>query len=135
LLQDVFVAAWESLQRFEGRSSLRSWLLGIARHKVEGHYRKLLREPVPLPEEDVIPAGDPAAPPEVEAWMDRRILHQRARKILETLPETYRVMLLWRYWERRPAAEVARSTGRSVKAIERLLARAREQFKRRWEDE
>src|SRR5499425_1962019 len=44
LVQEVFLAAWESLDKFRGDSSLRNWLLGIARHKVEDHYRKRLRE-------------------------------------------------------------------------------------------
>ncbi len=44
LVQDVFIAAWENLGRFRGSSSLRGWLLGIARHKVEDHYRGLLQD-------------------------------------------------------------------------------------------
>src|SRR6516165_12705768 len=44
LVQEVFLAAWESLDKFRGDAPLRSWLLGIARHKVEDHYRKRLRE-------------------------------------------------------------------------------------------
>ena len=39
LVQEVFVAALESLGTFAGTSSLRTWLLGIARHKIEDHYR------------------------------------------------------------------------------------------------
>jgi DNA-directed RNA polymerase specialized sigma24 family protein len=45
------------------------------------------------------------------------------------------MVLLWRYWERRSAAEMAAATGRTEKAIERLLARARGQFRRRWNRE
>src|SRR5262252_7542531 len=54
LVQEVFLAAWENLDRFRGDSSLRNWLLGIARHKVEDHYRKRLRE-LPLEDEDEQP--------------------------------------------------------------------------------
>src|SRR5262249_21754841 len=39
IVQDVFLSAWESLDRFQGTSPLRVWLLGIARHKVEDYYR------------------------------------------------------------------------------------------------
>ena len=44
IVQDVFLAALDSLSKFQGTSSLRSWLLGIARHKVEDCYRARLRE-------------------------------------------------------------------------------------------
>ena len=35
LVQEVFLAALKGLPSFGGRSSLKVWLLGIARHKVE----------------------------------------------------------------------------------------------------
>jgi RNA polymerase sigma factor (sigma-70 family) len=69
---------------------------------------------------------------DVEAIADRRRTEQRARQVLAELPEHYSVVLQWRYWEKRSAREMAEATGRSEKAIERLLARAREQFRRRW---
>src|SRR5262249_16593954 len=40
LTQEVFVAAWRGLQNYRGDASLRNWLLGIARHKVDDYYRK-----------------------------------------------------------------------------------------------
>jgi len=43
LVQEVFIAAWENLGSFRGTSPLRAWLLGIARHKIEDYYRKLLQ--------------------------------------------------------------------------------------------
>src|SRR5262245_28095127 len=48
VVQEVFLAALDSLKQFQGMSSLRTWLLGIARHKVEDHYRSLFRQPDPL---------------------------------------------------------------------------------------
>ena len=48
LVQEVFIAAWESLNSFRGTSPLRAWLLGIARHKVEDYYRRLLQSAQPL---------------------------------------------------------------------------------------
>src|SRR6516162_11191229 len=48
LVQEVFIAAWENLNSFRGTSPLRAWLLGIARHKVEDYYRRLLQSAQPL---------------------------------------------------------------------------------------
>lgn len=44
LFQQVFLEAWQGLESFRGRSAVKTWLLGIARHKVQDHYRKRLRE-------------------------------------------------------------------------------------------
>lgn len=35
IAQETFLAAWKSLDRFDGQSSLRSWLTGIAWHKLQ----------------------------------------------------------------------------------------------------
>ena len=131
LVQDAFIAAWENLGRFRGSSSLRGWLLGIARHKVEDHYRRRLQDAHPLDAElaEILPDTGPG----VEAVADRERIEQQARKVLDEMPQHYSMALLWRYWERRSAREVAEATGRSEKAVERLLARAREQFRRRWQ--
>lgn len=39
LVQETFLAAWQSAHRFAGRASERSWLLGILRNKIADHYR------------------------------------------------------------------------------------------------
>ena len=133
LLQEVFLAAWENLSAFQGRSSLKSWLLGIVRHKVEDCYRARLRESAPLPEEDEESVPSTRFEPAFDELMDREHLRKKTREVLETLPKSYRVVLLWRYWEKRSALEMAEMTGKTVKAIERLLAHARQQFKMRWD--
>ncbi len=135
LLQEVFLAALENLAGFQGRSSLKAWLLGIARHKVEDYYRSRLRDDEPLDEESNTRATVAAAfEPKFDQVLDRQRLENRTREVLESLPEAYSVALLWRYWEKRSAREMARQAGKTEKVIERLLARARLQFKRRWNE-
>ena len=135
LLQEVFLAAWRSLKDFRGQSSLKGWLLGIARHKVEDHYRKRLREPEQLAAEGEDLEPNLVVAPEIDEDLDLETRGRKMQEVLRSLPETYSTVLLWRYWEHRSAAEMAERTGKTVKAIERLLARARSEFKRRWLDE
>lgn len=129
LVQEVFLTAWKSLERYGGEAPLRAWLLGIARHKVQDHYRQMLRQ-ASLPED-------------VEEWeetgetMEALVMGQQAQgrvmEVLAELPEDYRLVLLWRYWEQQSAEVMAAETGRSSKAVERLLARARGKFKEIWQ--
>src|ERR1051326_5626041 len=133
VVQEVFLAAWESLGHFEGNSSLCNWLLGIARHKVEDYYRRCLRQAdVPLEEDCSTPAS--VAQQDLDEVIDRQRAQDKTQRILSQLPEPYSLILLWRYWEKRSLREIAQQTGRSEKAVERLLARAREQFKRKWNE-
>ena len=129
LVQDVFLSAWESLPSFRGDSPVRSWLIGIARHHVEDHYRERLREP--LPQEGEAEPVDPVQL-RLEEVLDHKRLCSKTNEVMGSLPEIYSIALRWRYWEKRSTHEMAAATGRTEKAIERILARARALFKKRW---
>lgn len=129
-VQDVFLAALGSLAQFRGTSSLQAWLLGIARHKIEDFYRRQLRAPQPLGDENAEPQVDAPLPDEA---IDRQRAQARTHTVLRQLPEQYSLALLWRYWENRSVRDIAEATGKTEKAIERTLARARAQFKALWE--
>ena len=131
LVQEIFLAAWTSLSKFRGDSSLQSWIFGIARHKVENHYRNRLRD-VQLPDGDEGAELGSEDLPGLEEAFDRQEAENRVREVLAKIPEPYSVVLLWRYWEKRSVREIAEETGKTEKAIERLLARARNQFKKKW---
>jgi RNA polymerase sigma-70 factor (ECF subfamily) len=136
LVQEVFLAAWRALPDFRGDSELLTWFLGIARHKIGDYYGERLRRLVAPDEtdEDKAPEGL-AIVPDFDQRLDRQRLEARVRQILSTLPDSYRAVLVWRYWDQRPLAEMAAISGNTEKAIERLLARARRLFRRRWNDE
>lgn len=135
LVQEVLLAAWKALPDFRGDSELLTWFLGIARHKIGDYYGERLRRLVPPDEtdEDKAPEGL-AIVPDFDQRLDRQRLEARVRQILSTLPDSYRAVLVWRYWDQRPLAEMAAISGNTEKAIERLLARARRLFRRRWND-
>lgn len=134
VVQEVFLAALDKLHTFAGESTVLGWLLGIARHKVEDVYRARLREPEPLGERDLELADAHPTGPRFDEQIDAARAAEKTRHVLARLPAAYGAALRWRYWDKCSLKEMATQTGRSEKAMERLLARARAQFKRLWED-
>lgn len=44
VVQETFLAALKAYERFEGRGSERTWLVGILKHKITDHFRRSTRE-------------------------------------------------------------------------------------------
>ena len=128
LTQDVFLAACQCIGDYQGASSLKGWLFGIARHKVEDYYRARVRAS-DLEEADAAVAADV----QLDSALDEHRLRQRTAAALDCLPEDYRLLLKWRYWDEKRTAKIASALCRTEKAVERMLARARAQFRREWE--
>jgi RNA polymerase sigma-70 factor (ECF subfamily) len=131
LVQEVFVTAWQSLGQYRGASSLQAWVVGIARHKVQDYYRDRLRTPESIEDADLGP-NKATSVPEIHQSLEQDQLRRNTQRVMGTLPEQYRLVLLWRYWDKASAREMALKTGKTEKAIERLLARARAEFRERW---
>jgi len=131
LVQEVFLTSWQSLSQYRGAGPLQAWVMGIARHKVEDYYRERLRAPESIEEADLEPDKSTSVA-EMYRLLEQDELRKNTQRVLAALPEQYRLVLLWRYWERTSAREMALQTGKTEKAIERLLARARAEFRERW---
>ena len=135
LVQEVFLVALQKLDTFAGKSSVLAWLLGIAKHKVEDLYRARLREPESFSDIEDSSQSGPVDLPKFDELIDRARAQEKTQRILARLPEAYGLVLLWRYWEDHSTKEMVAQTGRTEKAMERLLARARAYFRRLWEGE
>lgn len=126
ILQDTFAAAIHRLPSYRGDSRLSSWLCGIARHKVADHWRRrkgtgdpaLTTSPAELGE--LMDAG-----PLPDEALNRSALRVRLIEAMAELPDDYRCALLSRYAEGCSVEDVARQLGRSYKAAESLLSRAK----------
>jgi RNA polymerase sigma-70 factor, ECF subfamily len=132
MMQEILFAAWQALPNFREESSLRSWVLGIARHKVDDYYRRRICE-TDLPDDDDEPE-ELAVLPMFEQQLDSAAQQDQVQKTLAGLPEPYSLALMWRYRDEKSVREMAELTGKTEKAMERLLARARQSFRRRWND-
>ena len=58
LLQDTLVAVWKSAHRFEGRSSVLTWLIGIARRQAHNTLRQRKLPLADLAEVEYMPTTD-----------------------------------------------------------------------------
>jgi RNA polymerase sigma-70 factor (ECF subfamily) len=135
VVQEVFLAALNGLASFQAQSSIRGWLIGIARHKIEDVYRQRLRLPQALDEVDAGDQESLSAFAQLDEHIDAARAHAKTRHILAQLPERYGLILLWRYWEQRSTRDMAQAIGTTVKSVERTLARARARFKELWDEE
>lgn len=50
-VQETFLAALKALENFQGRGSERTWLVGILKHKIMDHFRRMARQ-APIERED-----------------------------------------------------------------------------------
>lgn len=57
MVQETLLSGFRSRQDFQGRSSVRTWLVGILKHKILDHLRKSGRE---SPMSDLLYPEDPA---------------------------------------------------------------------------
>ena len=125
LTQEVFVAAFRSRRRFAGRDDPLKWVIGIARHRLADHFRRLERQ-----ERGVINLASRSHPDAAEPWGDP---DDELAAALTGLPAMQRAAVVLHYLDDLPVREVARLLGRSEKAVESLLSRGRDALRRTYE--
>jgi RNA polymerase sigma-70 factor (ECF subfamily) len=145
-LQEILVRAWRGLPRFEGRSSLRTWLYRIATNACLNRLERRPARTVPF---DFGPAAAPGEGPgellDEALWLgpypDRFLADEdtgpeaaalRAESVelafvaaLQRLPSRARAVLILRSVLDYPAQETADMLGISVAAANSILQRAR----------
>lgn len=127
LTQETFYQACLSLLRFQGRSSLKTWLFAIARHV----YLKSLRNKgrtrfVSEDRADLEQNPAPGANPE-EALLAAEE-KQRVLEALSRLPENYRSIIILKEYEGLSIPEIAGVFGRTENWARVTFFRAKRQF-------
>lgn len=125
--QDTLSAAIRGLSGFEGQSRFFSWLCSIARHKIADYFRsrgRAAQRLVLLPPEDLTSLIDEGPLP--DEIVNNRATSLRVVTALGQLPSAYQQALVARYAEGQNVQEIAQLLGKSYKAAESILSRARE---------
>lgn len=125
LTSETFMGAVESIRRGRVSSVTTAWLVGIARHKLVDHWRRIERD-----ERNLRAVGDPQV--DDDPW-DAELDAFAARDTMERLGAHHRSALTLRYVDDLSVPEVAVVLDRTVHATEALLVRARGAFRDEYE--
>ena len=123
LTAETFMAAVAASRRGSPPAVTVAWLVGVARHKLVDHWRRIAREQRSLAVAEV---GADALDDPWGDWFDAEAAHAA----LSRLSAHHRSALTLRYLDGLPVAQVAAHFDRSVHATETLLARARAALRR-----
>ena len=125
LTQEAFMAAVAELRKGKQVMTPIAWIYGIARHKLLDHYRREERAERHL----TLPWAPAAAGAEL-AVSDAPEAPERVTAALASVAASQRAALILSYVDGYSVPETARLLGKSVEAVESLLARGRRSFKR-----
>ncbi|WP_040511452.1 sigma-70 family RNA polymerase sigma factor [Gordonia soli] len=124
LTSETFLAAMDTVRKDDTVAPHVGWLIGVARHKLADHWRRMQRTPEPV-EELPEPGDDPW-----DVHLDRMVAHHT----LGQLSPTHRAVLTLRYVDDLPVGECAELLDRTVGATEALLTRAKRAFRAAYPD-
>jgi RNA polymerase sigma-70 factor (ECF subfamily) len=129
LVQDIFLSAIDSIESFKARSSLKSWLLGIARHEIADFYRKkkikeIVFSKFPFLKKLMTEALSP------QTALEEKELKFKILRTFSRLSEGYSQILRLKYYEGFSVGEMAEKLGISYKTAESRLFRARIAFQK-----
>jgi len=134
LTQDIFIDFIEALRDFRFQSSLKTFLFSIARHKIVDQIRKKKIKNIlfsKLPSYIV----ESLKVVFIDEEIDKKELREKITKIIDSLPNDYRVVLRLKYIDGIKVSEIAGKLKMNFKATESLLFRARKSFIKVFNDE
>ena len=145
--QEVFLKVFRGIKRFNGESSLKTWIYRIAVHEASNRRRWWFRHKVketsiePTPEQDVETPGSGRAIRDtlVDAGESplQTVLHEEVRvrveEELKQLQEPYRTTVILRDIEEMSYEQIAEVMGASLGTVKSRLVRGRDALRKRLE--
>lgn len=122
ILAETMAASVTAIMRFQGQSQVFTWLCQIAGFKLADHYRRNHGKALPLDE----------TAPLIESDQQDLETHMIVQQVLMDLNQEYRQVLTEKYIMGFSTREIAWRMGRTEKAVESILVRARRAFAREY---
>jgi len=111
VLQQTFLEAYRDLRSFGGRSSFKSWLLGIATHRALDVVRQRRREETRTVSDQILLATTDESATIEPALMDQPLRLRALEECLRALSSEVRAAVLMRFQEGMSYEEIARVSG------------------------
>jgi RNA polymerase sigma-70 factor (ECF subfamily) len=125
LLSDVFLDVWRQADRFQGRSSVSTWLLAIARFKALSARR--IRKDAELDETIEATLADPADNPEV--MLEKKNREEFVRAALNNLSPEHKEVIDLVYYHEKSVDECAQILGVPSGTVKTRMFYARKKVK------
>lgn len=103
IANEVFLELWRQAPRFEARSEVSTWLLGIARFKALSRLRK--RKDEWLDDDRAAAIADSADDPEIAAMKGDKAT--ALKRMIEVLPEEHATVIDLAYYHGKSVSEIA----------------------------
>jgi RNA polymerase sigma-70 factor (ECF subfamily) len=134
LVQDVFLSALKSLDRYRGEAPLLSWLFTIGAHRCQRMRRTRSGEPrikASLEQLREIRQDPASTGPDALHVLESKDAHERMARAIAQLPPDLKKVLVLRDLEEQDTSGAAKILGISRAAVKSRLHRARLELKRR----
>ena len=131
ITQEVFLAACKSAGSLQNGDSALAWLRAIARSKVADHFRSSAARGDEVLASDELLAGLSVSD-QTAASQEQQLRATRVSIVMRSLPGDYAEVLEEKYLDGLSVRSIAQREGRSEKAVESALVRAREAFRAAW---
>ncbi|MGA7227030.1 MAG: RNA polymerase sigma factor [Acidimicrobiia bacterium] len=126
----VFAIAWDRRDSMPRGADERSWLFGVARNVLRHHWRSTARSRRLV---EKVSALRPTPYADVETIVVERAEHENVRRALSRLTESDQEILMLAAWEGLSQRKIAETTGLSLAAVEKRLARAKARLAHQYE--
>ncbi|WP_245928572.1 RNA polymerase sigma factor [Murinocardiopsis flavida] len=123
ILQESWLAVWRSAATFRGDSSVRGWLLGVARRQAHNRLRRFEPVRLALDAEEVPEPVDPGT--DVEADVLASAGQRQILAAITALPRRHRDVAVLALVEELPYTDIAEALGIPVGTVKSRMAKAR----------
>jgi RNA polymerase sigma factor (sigma-70 family) len=126
LTQEIFLHCLKHLPLFRGESGIWTWMQSIARHEIADYYRKKYAKKALklLPLQELVTG---------QGISEAHETSEKVKHVFNQMTDEARELLMMKYLDGKKVAEIAAEVGRSIKAVESELFRARQEFRRLYE--
>lgn len=127
VVQEVFTATFRSIDAYRGRSSLLSWIYGIAKNTVNNHIRrsKAHEQRIERAEPELTRSSHSLDSCTPEEHLSLKRCEEAIQERLESLADWHAEVFVLRHMENLPIGEIARRVSKSNDAVRSSLYRVK----------